>query len=347
MIDFADDAITTQTERLIRAGFKLVPLGRGCDGKAASISRWQNVRLGLNDFNQRMQKTQSTMYGVRLDGMVVLDCDVRDQALVMELELRFGTAAVKVQTPRGFHLYYRDEGAPLPTVAGLPVDVKGGSKHYVVGAGSIRPCGGRYIPQCGELGVTTLTPLRQQDAPASTSSSSQEAPARKGSKVVVGRRHSHLKCKAVSFAPKCDTEDELYENLVYVRDEECEEPSSFSNVELRSLANWAFEKHQNGQLYAESGGSFRLSRHFAVMFRCDAEALALLLLLTEQHGHHPHKVFNLSYVAMKREGLTGLSERAFKRALKRLITAGAIIIATNYKVGQRCREYKLGQPLVP
>lgn len=337
-----------RTAGLIQAGFKLVPLGSGADGKGPIIKSWTHSRLGQKSFTNRMVGANSTMYGIRLDGMVVLDCDVHDPALVDMLEGRFGPATVKVRTPRGVHLYYRyeGEGFPIRRMEGLPVDIKHGGRQYVVGAGSIRPCGGQYVPLCGELGVTPLTLLQDLGDAASAFPPLSPTHTQRGKRVQEGLRHTYLMRRAVVFAPTCQTEEELRANLTYVRDEECGEPSTLTDDEVAGIAEWAFDKRQSGQLYASSGGSFRVPRHFARSVRCNAGAAALLLVLYDEHGHHPNKVFDLNYAAMKEAMLTDLSERGFQRAGKALLSVGAIVIAQQYQAGKSRRKYRLGVPPV-
>lgn len=95
------------------------------------------------------------MYGIRLDGLAVIDCDTDDPALIAEMEARFGASPGHVRTPRGLHLYYRlfyQATVPNLRSEGLPVDIKTGPRSYAVGPGSERPDGGLYVPVRGLLG---------------------------------------------------------------------------------------------------------------------------------------------------------------------------------------------------
>lgn len=102
--------------RLYRAGFHLLPLGGGDDGKKPLLKGWADKRLTLAQVFGPMHRAGVAMYGIRLDWLAVVDCDTDDPVLVAELEARFGPSPVHVQTPRGLHFYYLANGKP-PTCA--------------------------------------------------------------------------------------------------------------------------------------------------------------------------------------------------------------------------------------
>ena len=121
-------------QELYDAGFSLLPLGSGPDGKAPMVPFQRIPRLPLDRVLAPMKRTGSLMYGVRLHEHVVLDLDREDDGLQLDLEKRFGPARVYVRTARGIHLYYRAPAGKLPNLKaeGLPVDVKSGPNAYVV-----------------------------------------------------------------------------------------------------------------------------------------------------------------------------------------------------------------------
>ena len=147
------DAIRNEVARLKGAGFPLLPLG-GADGKTPLLRAWAGSGVTLARVLAPMHRTGSTTYGVRLDGLAVIDCDSDDSALVAQIEARFGQSPVQIKTPRGRHLYYRAAGVvPNLRGEGLPVDIKTGARSYVVGPLSVRPDGGFYDPVQGVLGI--------------------------------------------------------------------------------------------------------------------------------------------------------------------------------------------------
>jgi hypothetical protein len=67
-------ALLETTGALTRAGYSLLPLGGGADGRAP-LCRFDGVRLSLRQVLGRMGAKGSQIYGVRLEGPVVLDLD--------------------------------------------------------------------------------------------------------------------------------------------------------------------------------------------------------------------------------------------------------------------------------
>ncbi len=145
--------LTDEIVRLHRARFSLLPLGRA-DGKVPICRYRADERLRLGRILAPMRDAGSSTYGVRLAGLVVIDCDEDNPELVQQIEARFGPSPVHVQTPRGRHLYYGAGAGKPPNLRGegLPVDIKSGATSYVVGPHSIRPDGGVYSPIIGALG---------------------------------------------------------------------------------------------------------------------------------------------------------------------------------------------------
>ena len=150
---------TCEMARLHSLGLSLVPLGGGKDGKRPLVRFGDMPRLPLNRVLAPMHRTGSACYGIRLDGMAVIDCDKDSPALVDEMENRFGVSPVHIQTPRGRHIYYRATTGDFPNLRaeGLPVDIKRGPASYVVGSQSVRPDGGVYLPcVLGEIRLHTI-----------------------------------------------------------------------------------------------------------------------------------------------------------------------------------------------
>jgi hypothetical protein len=122
------DGFRNELARLVRAGFPLLPLGGGADGKAPLLSGWAGPVLPLSRVLAPLYRLGVQVYGIRLDGLAVVDCDDDSAELATTLEARFGASPVHVRTPRGRHLYYRAAGpAPNLRAEGLPVDIKTGA----------------------------------------------------------------------------------------------------------------------------------------------------------------------------------------------------------------------------
>lgn len=340
--------MTSQLERAINlhaAGFAVIPIGKGAEGKEP-LTRWNGARLPRGVIARLMAKHNSRMYGVRLDEMVVLDVDTNDKAVVAELEAHFGPASVLVETPRGFHLYYGQGYVPPARLKreGLSVDVKWGPGHYVAGPGSVRPCGGMYTEVRGKLGETPLKPISPASIPARTKRGAPaSAMAPPAGKISVGHRHVHVKRRAIELVRQCETPDELFENLIFVRDEECDLRETISDDEVLGIARWTWEKCESGELAFDTGGVFHVPRHFMSRLGGNPEAIALYAVLREKHGHRPGTMFSLSHKGMREAGLLNFSERAFHNAKRLLMKVGAVEVAVGHRVGKRCRQYRLGR----
>ena len=93
-----------------------------------------------------LERNGSSVYGVRLDGLCVVDCDTRSPETLEIVRRRFPPSRFIVETSRGWHYYFRlaDKRATFGYTIeqdGVKIDVKAGYLHQVVGPGSIRPDG--------------------------------------------------------------------------------------------------------------------------------------------------------------------------------------------------------------
>ena len=340
------EQILARAAELRNVNLVTLPLGAKENGKAALVKGWQKNRLTQTRFDKLMISKGSTMYGVRLDDMVVLDLDEKDPELVDELEARFGTCSVKVATPRGIHLYYSGLLAVFPDLKaeGLAVDVLSGSSSYTVGPLSTRPCGGRYVEMCGTLGETKLNPFQysvpQVPSNALTPPTVQFLP---DGKVAEGYRHPHMRKLSVRLVALCQTFDELFENLLHARDDDCSDPKSFPDTEVFDIAKWAFDKHDKGKLYGSTRGVVKIDRRFIDILSDDSNALTLYVILQSNFGHITGKTFKLIFNSMKEASLINMSERGFVRALEKLIKTGAIEVVQNYSPGKSSRTFALGK----
>ncbi|WP_370301408.1 bifunctional DNA primase/polymerase [Pseudooceanicola sp.] len=318
--------------RLHRAGFSLLPLGRGDDGKSPLVAFKGTDRLSLARVLAPMRRAGSNCYGIRLDGLAVIDCDVDDAGLVTEIEARFGTSAVHIRTPRGLHLYYRGSGGfPNLRSEGLPVDIKRGAASYVMGPGSVRPDGGAYIPVKGALGETKLPLLKV----------SSHAPR---ANIPTGARHHRLLRAAISMVESVDDPDELCANLRFIRDDECEDPATMPDEELRKIAEWAWSRRLEGKVYQGRNSEFRVHRAALDQLKGlpnASDAIALFVTLNDLHGHQPARVFPLDHKAMQSAGQTDLSRRRFREARRALEESRLLQVASQYRPGSNPRTYRL------
>lgn len=327
-----------QMARLHGAGFSLLPLGKGDDGKSPLLSFKGKARLPLGKVLAPMHRAGSSCYGVRLDGLAVIDCDTDDPGLVKQMEARFGASPVHVRTPRGRHLYYRANGSQFPNLRreGLPVDIKRGAGSYVMGPGSLRPDGGAYVAAKGALGRDSLPEIRVTEPVA--------GPANCARRVAEGSRNYALTLAAIQMVEAVDDPEELFGNLRFIRDDECEDPATVPDEELQKITDWAWSRRLEGKVYHGRNSEFRMPREAldAIMALPNAsDALALFVVLQSQHGHRPAVTFPLDHEAMASAGHTDLSRRRFLDARRGLEGAGLLEVAASHLAAHHRRSYRL------
>ena len=108
-------------------------------GKRPAVSRWTE-RTAESLHREQRWVGDVTAYGLRLDGLTVVDVDDRSQ-LPAVLDWLGSPATLVVATPRGAHVYFRGEVPPAKYSWG---DVLSGPGRYVLGPLSVRDDGGSY-----------------------------------------------------------------------------------------------------------------------------------------------------------------------------------------------------------
>jgi len=328
--------------RLVRAGFPLLPLGGGADGKAPLLRSWAGTVLPLPRILAPLYRAGLQVYGVRLDALAVIDCDEDSGDLIAAMEARFGPSPVHVKTPRGRHLYYRANGTP-PNLRGegLPVDIKTGPRAYVVGPLSQRPDGGLYLPTKGWLGKDALPPIRaSQRAQGAVAGEAQ-------AKIIpVGHRHVRLVREAVQMVEFVDSAEELVANLEGVRDDLCVDAETMPDSELRAIAKWAWECRLENRIYRGRDSAFSLHRSALDALRGwqnGTDAIALYVMLLDLHGHAPGKRFALDFKAMRESGLTQLSIPRLRAARRTLQTVGLLSLVGKHQAGTKHQTFTLNR----
>jgi hypothetical protein len=326
------DVVRNEMARLKGAGLHLLPLGGGVDGKAPMLRSWADPCLTLAQILAPMHRSGSQAYGVRLDHLVVIDCDSDNAELIAKMEARFGESPVHVKTPRGWHLYYRAGGAvPNLRGEGLPVDIKTGARSYVVGPLSVRPDGGFYDPAKGVLGIDALPCLRC-------------TPTQKAAPIQNGQRHVELTKEAMRMVELVDSAEELKTNLAGIRDDWCVDPATMPDSELWDIAGWAWKCRLNNSIYHGRNSAFPVQRQALDALRGQpngADAIVLMVLLMDQHGHTPGKRFPLDFAAMRATGLINLSTPRLRAARRTLEGAGLLRLTSKHWAGSKPQTYAL------
>ena len=337
-----------QILRLHGEGFGLLPLR----DKKPLVKFKDTGPLPAEVVINRIIKVGSDCYGVRLNGIVVLDIDdpASAEELLAEMQNRFGTCGVIVRTSRGYHLYYRYHAGVLPDLQseGLAVDVKTGSNAYVVGPGSVRSDGVRYDLIKGPLSWESLTAIQGLSAQNAviTQQHSNQRPVQHtlDGLVPVGSRHKHLKACGWEMIEHVASYDEIYQNLIHERDNACVDPESYNDEEVQGIAEWLWKKRCSNQLYKDGRSAFKVRRDALELIKGETAPTALYVQLCDVHGHLPGKMFSLCHESMKRSGLTDLGRRAFHAAVKRLVAVGLLQVAKQHRAGSNRRQYRLSHP---
>lgn len=354
------DRLEAEMFHLHQAGFSLLPLGDGRDGKAPVVRFANTPKLPFDRIIATMHRFGSLMFGIRLQGHVVLDLDQFDEDLLISLTDRFGPATVHVRTPLGVHLYFLAPAKKLPNLRseGLPVDVKSGPNVFVAGPGSIRPTGEEYYYASeGRLGETELTQLKiPPSAPLSTSS--KRPTTKKASpteikhdfegKIKVGSRNKHLVEFAAQVVRHVADLHGVLENLRLERDAHCQDPETVAEGELEKIAAWAWQKRLDNSLYQARQSSFQIDRVALDRLagrRGGSDAISLYVILIDQHGHCPGKAFTLIHDGMRYAGLTDLSRDRFRAARQMLEDSGLLKLAHRPVPGRSHARFRLMRPV--
>lgn len=214
---------------------------------------------------------------------------------------------------------------------GLPVDIKTGARSYVVGPLSQRPDGGAYGPVRGLLGKDALPVMRG-------ASKATAAP------IPSGNRHVELVKEAMRMVEFVDSVNELQANLAGIRDDWCEDPATMPDSELRDIAGWAWKCRLENRVYRGRDSEFPMHRMAVDALKGQpngADAIALLVLLVDQHGHSPGKRFPLAFDAMRKAGLVNMSKPRLRAARRTLEDAGLLRLVGKHRAGSRPQTFVL------
>lgn len=309
------------------AGFTLIPLG-GPDGKKPQVRGWHSMKLGLTTVTKRMQVAGSRTYGIRLDGLLVVDLDTDNEATRRYVDEAFPSTPFIVKTGRGEHRYYRHKG-PTPKAIrtdDIAIDFKAGSSAFVVGPGSVRPDGKTYRATRDDINVEELPLFREYRTPL--------APVG-GGKVPEGIRNKALYQRAVEYAPMAEAFDDLLGDLTALRDIEFDDAASVPDSEIMQVAEWAWGLRLEGRLWVGRNSTVQINRMAIDYFgsiRNGGDACLLYNVLLANHGHHPGKEFAIVPDAMIEAGLISMPRARLYRAREFLIEAKFVdLVRSSYR----------------
>ncbi len=331
---------------LSRAGFNVLPVGRPDDPKAAAIP-FAGKKIDPRQTLAVCKKNKSGAYGVRCDGIVVVDFDEMNPDHVDFASFKFGKPEVTVGTGRGLHAYYRMPlgwdhrgAAQVLKDANIKADVKWGGDQYVIGPKSCRMDGVNYHPIKGQLELSGLSDIRV------ISEINPDQLGERG-KVPKGQRHKWLTSRCVNIIHTCETSQELFDNLRMEAALRCEDGLEVTTSEIAKIVEWAWDMMLAGKINPPHDPGFQISRRALTLIGPDDNALSLYVRLMSSHGINGGS-FLLNGEAMKRAGLTSLSRQKFRDARDHLLNVGLLKITAEYRFSEgKAREYRLSVPPVP
>jgi hypothetical protein len=114
--------------------------------------------------------------------------------------------------------------------------------------------------------------------------------------------------------------------------------------ELQGIAAWAWNCRLDNRIYRGRNSAFSVQRRALDALRGLAngtDAIALLVLLEDQHGHAPGKRFALDFDAMRAAGLLNLSIPRLRAARRALEAVGLLRLAGKHRAGSNPQSFVL------
>lgn len=337
-------------------GYSLLPLGRDIDGKRPSIDFENCSHFPLAFVTGQMVRVGTTMYGIRLPGIVVVDIDNRKPETIAYADRRYGSSPYTVRTRAGEHRYFR--AGDIPKAAFIregvvAIDVKTGVNSYTVGPGSRRPdTGDEYVmdglplPHVNELpvfrdrearlgGVEEVETIMSQPGtkkntgPRCFSEHTPTVVDFSGRGVPDGERWPYLKMMGREFVRNVSSEQALYEVLKAHAKATFENFDSYPDRKYRDVAKWNWKKRLGGDLWGGANAPVQVQPHevdaLAAMGKGGGDGLMLLAKLRHFHAGQPGKRFPITTKTMAAEDIiTGWKATRYHRSKELLLKAGLL-----------------------
>lgn len=324
---------------LLRVGLIPIPLIAEGDGKSPLVNgftRWQRPPAPSTVAKWAERWPQSNIGIATGCGVVVVDLDSDDAALVEEVNRRFGPTPLVIATPsNGRHLFYRSSGERCANLRPeLPVDIKGVG-GYVVAPPSIRPsgefAGRRYDFLSGSWAdICRLPALRPGSLLLSNNESGEQALSLRA--VRKGRRNASLFRSLLRAARHCDELDALLDVAhTIAADQFVYDPHDpFGQPEIEKTARSAWKYETEGRNWAGRAARIEVpAEEIATFISHGHGADMALLFLVLCRANWDRRQFCASPKAMALHDVIpawGHSDRRYRRALKALVETGLLRI---------------------
>lgn len=300
----------------IENGIPIIPVYE----KRPAIRGWQNTKLEW--FNWMKEKFPNANIGFLTgtpSGITIIDIDSRDY-LLWAIGL-FGDTCVKVESPRGFHLYYKFNGERKRLhYLGLPIDILGRNSLCLAPPSNTRKGSYRFIE--GNLsdipGLPHLKPIRRPNITVTKNAKKDlndlchdTSPALQFG---VGARNNSLFVYACSIAYKCNDRGEI-ERRIRERNRLITAP--LGDSEITRIIKSVCKRKEAGKLRLP-GGEQWITFSKSEVENLPTEALQLLAHLKLCHSAKHGKEFTFANNTRNRMGISLHKFRIAKRALEEL-----------------------------
>lgn len=332
-----------EISQLYEAGYSLIPLGKGPDGKSPLVTFEGRKRLPLPIVIDMMQKAGSSMYGVRLKRIVVVDCDTENAQTLAFVAANFGQTDFAVKTSRGRHFYYFGKNTRPEKIAieNVNIELKTGPNAYVVGPGSVRPDNGTAYTLIGDcLPSPCMLP---------SFADRRDRQARQHSGLVpIGGRNNHLFKLAREHVEMHDSAESLFDEMKAIVEFEFDLSEPFPDSAIWKPVRWIWKARQENRLYggeiSEVRTDYRREHRALMEVKNGTDGEALLIELKHMHDRETPRRFPVCREAMaKADVLPGWSASRYWRALQALLITRILICVRKggAKVGAKDRVASL------
>ncbi len=280
--------------------------------KAPSVRNWQRVASCRP--TQLMTKFPDAQIGILNDKLTVVDID--DPRHLDWAIQEFGDTPITVQTPGGFHLWYKPNGERRQVrydgPDGRQIDILGVG-GYTVAPPSTRPDGAPWRFLRGSVkDLGNLPHIRPGALP--TSVASTPAPS---DRIPKGRRDNALLVQCLR-----DLKDGKAPEILQMRaaawNENIYDPPQ-SEAEVTSTVKSAIRMHMDGRNFVGTSGVVRITHETLDSFLGNADALMLYSKLQLVHGSRKSG-FAIDVKAMSRaEVIQGWGKQRYRSARNALV----------------------------
>lgn len=331
-------------------GYWMLPLGKGKDGKEPRAKFKDRNAMPLDTIRTIMTQKQSSVFGVRCAGLVVVDVDTMTDETLAYCEQRFPASPFTVKTRKGEHRYYRSGDKPPGNIVTeeMHIDIKHGKNMFVVGPGSVRPdTGDEYRMNCEPLPPIHELPMFRDYGQQSTSSEitieaasptddgqvdqNDSVPSLvglDGRGVPDGERFDHLKSVARDFVLHADSEASLLKDLREYAKDAFEDFDTFPERKFHDVAKWNWKNRTSNNRWGGSNSAVVIKRHETqALDKFDNGTFANRLLQDLRHnfGAQPGKRFEIVTEKMaETDVIPGWSRSRYHRSKETLVKAGLL-----------------------